>query len=66
MKKRIPKKIKTYTGDEVKRHLNVLVEHTDDQFKLVREDLAGIHRRLDEHTNRLDSHTEMIAKIMQN
>ncbi|HEY4518275.1 MAG TPA: hypothetical protein VJG48_01460 [Candidatus Paceibacterota bacterium] len=68
----------TITLDEFKRHTGALMERVDDGFKLTNEEMAGIHQKLDshshdikgirqvldDHTQTLDSHTQMIGQLM--
>ena len=55
-----------YTGDDVKRYVGVVSEEFRGYVKAVAEQYRGVDRKLDVHKEILDSHTEMIAKMMEN
>lgn len=57
IKKKTEKIQPKHTDDDLKRYLGSLKEHFDDRFDAVIEQFGGMNRKL-------DSHTEMIARIM--
>lgn len=48
------------------RHLGVLIERVDDNVKLVAEQYGDVKKDTNSIKKTLDSHTEMIGKIMIN
>src|SRR3989338_4870226 len=52
-------------SEEFKRHTGALIEHVDDVFKLTNEEIRGIHRVLDSHTQVLNSHTQVLNSHTQ-
>ena len=48
------------------RHLGVLIERVDDNVKLVAEQYGDVKKDTNSIKKTLDSHTEMIGKIMVN
>ena len=58
----------THSDDEVKRYLGALTEHYTDGQKAIGEQYIGLIEHLDKRFNQVDqklnSHTEMIGKIM--
>lgn len=61
--KKVEKKEKEYTGEDVMRYLGAMQEHTDDRFDAIQEYLPSINKKLDDHSKILETHTEMIGNI---
>ncbi len=62
------KQTTNYSGEEMERHVGALKEHFTDSVKVVAEQFFGLRKEMKdgfkEINKRLDSHTEMIGKIM--
>lgn len=64
MKKSAPKKKETLNVGQELRNLGALVEDNNHQLRAVAEQYGDIKKTLDEHTEKFDSHTEMIGKLL--
>lgn len=64
IKKKTEKTQLKHSDDDLKRYLGSLKEHFDDRFDTVIEQFGGMNRKLDLQGKTLDSHTEMIARVM--
>ncbi len=69
--KKIPSKktlTKQYSTDEVKRYLGSLSEDFQHKVSAIAEQHVGLNKKIDDYaqaiTMRLDSHTEMIGKLL--
>lgn len=61
--KKVEKKEKEYTSEDLMRYLGAMQEHTDDRFDAIQEYFPSINKRLDDHTRILETHTEMIGNL---
>ena len=76
-KKEVAELLKPYNAD-IKRHMGVLIEHSEATVNIVKQEFSGLNKRMDNfdlelvgvkkilnsHTETLTSHTEMIGRIM--
>lgn len=67
MKKRVISKT-AKTGElatsDIKRYLVALAEDFQGRVSAIAEQFPSIHRKLDEHSQKLDIHTQMIGQLM--
>ena len=61
--KKMEKKEKEYTSDDLKRYLGAMEEFNADRFKAIQEYLPSINKRLDDHSRIFETHTEMMGNI---
>ncbi|KKS45125.1 hypothetical protein A3I25_01470 [Candidatus Nomurabacteria bacterium RIFCSPLOWO2_02_FULL_42_17] len=64
MLKKNSKKNKENNG--TKRYLGVLQEYYRENLKTIRDGFEVVNIKLDSNSKKLDSHTEMIASLMEN
>jgi predicted ATPase with chaperone activity len=64
MEKKKAKQPLKHSDADMKRYIGSLAEHFDDRFDVVIEQFGGMNDKLDRHEKKLDSHAEMIAKMM--
>lgn len=63
--KKVVKKEKEYTSDDMKHYLGALQEHHDDQFKVVQESFLTTNQKFDTVFEKLDAQTEMIGGLAE-
>lgn len=61
--KKVEKKEKEYTSEDVMRYLGAMQEHTNDRFDAIQEYLPSMNKKLDDHSKILEAHTEMIGNL---
>lgn len=61
--KKVPK-IKDERTEEIKHYIGIVAEDFQHRVSAIAEQFLGLNEKLDEHSKKLDSHTEMIGRLM--